>query len=251
MVCRWGAGLGCWERGCAMQQALTGVACQPADARGYGSIWDAYWDQLGPVVQRVPYMTAVGNHGEAPMVAHRWPAEGAAGQGSSGCRAQRSSGGGPHPRRAAVCAGGALLTLPRPLARMRPVPAERDWPASGDRFPGSAQVYDSGGECGVAYYRHTRMPTPAEDQPWCVGGWAAGGGRQGRWDRRVSDGLGRQLCSWAHGQARPRLTEPSCCHSFYSDAGTLLSTGPSPSSNTPLNTRLSQAARSAPGLKRR
>lgn len=40
---------------------------------------------------------------------------------------------------------------------------QRDWPASGDRFPAQ---YDSGGECGRAYYRHTLMPTPAEDRPW-------------------------------------------------------------------------------------
>lgn len=71
-------------------------------ARGFSSQWDAFWDQLGPTVRRVPYMTTVGNH-------------------------------------------------------------ERDWPHSGDRFP---EQYDSGGECGVAYYRRTRMPTAAEDAPW-------------------------------------------------------------------------------------
>ncbi|KAL4439452.1 hypothetical protein ABPG77_008781 [Micractinium sp. CCAP 211/92] len=71
-------------------------------ARGFSSQWDRFFDQLGPVVRRVPYVTTVGNH-------------------------------------------------------------ERDWPASGDRFPAQ---YDSGGECGKAYYRHTLMPTPAEDKPW-------------------------------------------------------------------------------------
>jgi hypothetical protein len=74
----------------------------PADARGFGSQWDVFFDQLGPTVKRVPYMTTVGNH-------------------------------------------------------------ERDWPRSGDRFP---EQYDSGGECGVPYYRRTRMPTPSEDRPW-------------------------------------------------------------------------------------
>ncbi len=46
---------------------------------------------------------------------------------------------------------------------MCPARVQRDWPASGDRFPAQ---YDSGGECGKAYYRHTLMPTPAEDKPW-------------------------------------------------------------------------------------
>ena len=34
----------------------------PPDARGYGSQWDRYFDQLGPLVRRMPYMTSVGNH---------------------------------------------------------------------------------------------------------------------------------------------------------------------------------------------
>lgn len=64
---------------------------------------------------------------------------------------------------------------------------ERDWPNSGDRFP---DQHDSGGECGVPYYRHTGMPTLAEDQPWysfdhgpvhfvvySTGAWAGGVGR--------------------------------------------------------------------------
>ncbi|PRW45579.1 Metallo-dependent phosphatase [Chlorella sorokiniana] len=71
-------------------------------ARGFSSQWDVYFDQLGPTVRRVPYMTTVGNH-------------------------------------------------------------ERDWPGSGDRFPAQ---YDSGGECGIPYYRRTRMPTAAEDKHW-------------------------------------------------------------------------------------
>eukprot|EP00887_Chlorella_sp_A99_P000525 scaffold17.g525.t1 len=71
-------------------------------ARGFGALWDVYFDQLGPLARTVPYMTTIGNH-------------------------------------------------------------ERDWPGSGDRF---VQQWDSGGECGVPYYRRTRMPTPAEDKPW-------------------------------------------------------------------------------------
>ncbi|KAI7845277.1 hypothetical protein COHA_001120 [Chlorella ohadii] len=71
-------------------------------ARGFSSQWDVYFDQLGPTVRRMPYMTTVGNH-------------------------------------------------------------ERDWPGSGDRFPAQ---YDSGGECGIPYYRRTRMPTAEEDKPW-------------------------------------------------------------------------------------
>ncbi|PSC73699.1 inactive purple acid phosphatase 27 [Micractinium conductrix] len=75
-------------------------------ARGFGSLWDRFFDQLAPTVRRVPYMTAVGNH-------------------------------------------------------------ERDWPASGDRFPLDQPVFDSGGECGIPYYRRTRMPTSGgEDAHW-------------------------------------------------------------------------------------
>ena len=33
-----------------------------SDARGFGSLWDRFFDQLAPTVRRVPYMTAVGNH---------------------------------------------------------------------------------------------------------------------------------------------------------------------------------------------
>lgn len=31
-------------------------------ARGYSSQWDVYWNQLGPAVRAVPYMTVPGNH---------------------------------------------------------------------------------------------------------------------------------------------------------------------------------------------
>ena len=55
-----------------------------------------------------------------------------------------------------------LSSLPCPALPSLPA-LQRDWPASGDRFPAQ---YDSGGECGVPYYRRTRMPTPAQDQPW-------------------------------------------------------------------------------------
>ena len=31
-------------------------------ARGFGSMWDSYFDTMGPIAGRVPYMTAIGNH---------------------------------------------------------------------------------------------------------------------------------------------------------------------------------------------
>ncbi|GMH45633.1 hypothetical protein BSKO_13590 [Bryopsis sp. KO-2023] len=40
---------------------------------------------------------------------------------------------------------------------------ERDWPYTGDRYDNS---YNSGGECGVAYERHLKMPQPGPDKPW-------------------------------------------------------------------------------------
>lgn len=39
-------------------------------SRGYGTQWDVYWDQLGPIVKRIPYMTTIGNH------ERDWPASG-------------------------------------------------------------------------------------------------------------------------------------------------------------------------------
>eukprot|EP00879_Flechtneria_rotunda_P003651 GHRR01003888.1.p1 GENE.GHRR01003888.1~~GHRR01003888.1.p1 ORF type:complete len:559 (+),score=122.66 GHRR01003888.1:217-1677(+) len=40
---------------------------------------------------------------------------------------------------------------------------ERDWPNSGDRF---VDVYDSGGECGIAFERRVQMPQAGPDKPW-------------------------------------------------------------------------------------
>lgn len=43
---------------------------------------------------------------------------------------------------------------------------ERDWPHSGDWFPG--RMHDSGGECGVAHERRFLMPSSEQDTPWCA-----------------------------------------------------------------------------------
>lgn len=43
---------------------------------------------------------------------------------------------------------------------------ERNWPGTGDRFDGRGLVYDSGGECGVAYERRMAMPIPGPDKQW-------------------------------------------------------------------------------------
>ncbi len=45
-------------------------------ARGYSSQWDAFFDQLGPVVRRLPYMTTIGNHErDWPETGGRFPTQ--------------------------------------------------------------------------------------------------------------------------------------------------------------------------------
>jgi hypothetical protein len=68
-----------------------------------------------------------------------------------------------------------------PVARRAPYMVasgnhERDWPGSGGRFSAAA-LYDSGGECGVAYDRRFAMPGPA-GAVWAAasGGFGGGGG---------------------------------------------------------------------------
>lgn len=70
-------------------------------AQGFAGDWDRFFDQWGPAVTKVPYMTSPGNH-------------------------------------------------------------ERDWPGTGSRYSN----YNSGGECGVAYERHLKMPQAGVDKPW-------------------------------------------------------------------------------------
>ena len=55
-------------------------------ARGYATQWDAFFDQLGPVVRSLPYMTTIGNHErDWPETGDRFPT-----QYDSGGRAKKS-----------------------------------------------------------------------------------------------------------------------------------------------------------------
>lgn len=147
---------------CACPLPSLPASCLPSltDARGFASIWPAFFDQLGPVLRRVPWVTTVGNHGER----------------SQHCCSQRLV----TACSQAACPPLALLTC---FLRSTTAAAERDWPGSGDRFPA---VIDSGGECGVPYMRYTRMPGP-EGGPPSVGSGAGSGRGEGRVAGDIAD----------------------------------------------------------------
>lgn len=66
-------------------------------ARGYGSQWESFLDQMAPVLSRLPYLTAIGNHErDWPGTGDRFPAQydsGAAWQRQQQQQQQRSAGG--------------------------------------------------------------------------------------------------------------------------------------------------------------
>lgn len=83
-ACGWGICLG--ARPCAgLPLCSLRLVCVPWDLVGtYPPThpthpllqWDVYWDQLGPIVRSVPYMTAIGNHErDWPESGDRFPAQ--------------------------------------------------------------------------------------------------------------------------------------------------------------------------------
>jgi hypothetical protein len=122
-------------------------------ARGYGALWTAFHDLVEPVASRVPYMVAPGNH-EVD-----WPS---------------SQGGGRDRYGAETGEAGARASPPRPEGG----PEAAAWRlARGDKP--ARDLFDSGGECGVAYARRFAMPTAGAVLSWSSsggGGNGSGGG---------------------------------------------------------------------------